>query len=211
MYGMTGNDVMFGEGQDDDMVGGWGNDWMSGGTGDDGVVGSDGRIYTSRNGLTEPLNGLTTANVVNQQITTPGNMQQATIYVANLLNKSVDLSPFNYDPNTGGQNELFIPLYDDDILFGGLGNDFLHGGAGDDAISGAEALPAFYAQPGNPGNVLAFNPAVEEFRDYDEFDPLRRIDGYFLNFATGEGPDVVLAGFTTVHTDGNDEIFGDLG
>jgi len=177
MYGMTGNDVMFGEGQDDDMVGGWGNDWMSGGTGDDGVVGSDGRIYTSRNGLTEPLNGLTTANVVNQQITTPGNMQQATIYVANLLNKSVDLSPFNYDPNTAGQNELFIPLFDDDILFGGLGNDFLHGGPGDDAISGAEALPlaytqvedatthvlggltrSDYARPFNPGNALRYNP-----------------------------------------------------
>ncbi|MGZ4378037.1 MAG: FIMAH domain-containing protein, partial [Gaiellaceae bacterium] len=135
------------------------------------------RIYTSRNGLTEPLNGLTTANVVNQQITTPGNMQQATIYVANLLNKSVDLSPFNYDPNTAGQNELFIPLYDDDIIFGGLGNDFLHGGPGDDAISGAEALPLSYTQtenpttrvltgstrsdytrPFNPGNALRYNP-----------------------------------------------------
>ena len=104
-------------------------------------------------------------------------MQQATIYVANLLNKSVDLSPFNYDPNTGGQNELFIPLYDDDILFGGLGNDFIHGGPGDDAISGAEALPLSYTQtenptthvltgstrsdynqPFNPGNALRYNP-----------------------------------------------------
>jgi Ca2+-binding RTX toxin-like protein len=174
---MTGNDVMFGEGQDDDLIGGWGNDWISGGTGDDGVVGSDGRIFTSRNGLTEPLNGLTVANVVNQQISTPGNMQQATLYVANLLNKRVDLSPFNYDPNTAGQNELFLALYDDDILFGGLGNDFLHGGAGDDAISGAEALAiaytqienptthvlagiarSDYARPFNPGNALRYNP-----------------------------------------------------
>src|SRR6185436_15123437 len=44
-----GNDVLFGEGQDDDIVGGYGNDWISGGTGDDGVIGDDGRISTSRN------------------------------------------------------------------------------------------------------------------------------------------------------------------
>ena len=46
---MTGNDVLFGEGQDDDIIGGYGNDWISGGTGDDGVIGDDGRISTSRN------------------------------------------------------------------------------------------------------------------------------------------------------------------
>ena len=34
---MVGNDVLFGEGQDDDLIGGYGNDWISGGTGDDGV------------------------------------------------------------------------------------------------------------------------------------------------------------------------------
>ena len=46
---MKGNDVLFGEGQDDDIIGGYGNDWISGGTGDDGVLGDDGRISTSRN------------------------------------------------------------------------------------------------------------------------------------------------------------------
>ena len=46
---MKGNDVLFGEGQDDDLIGGYGNDWISGGTGDDGVIGDDGRISTSRN------------------------------------------------------------------------------------------------------------------------------------------------------------------
>ena len=46
---MKGNDVLFGEGQDDDLIGGYGDDWISGGTGDDGVIGDDGRISTSRN------------------------------------------------------------------------------------------------------------------------------------------------------------------
>ena len=41
--------MLFGEGQDDDLIGGYGNDWISGGTGDDGVIGDDGRISTSRN------------------------------------------------------------------------------------------------------------------------------------------------------------------
>ena len=45
------------------MIGGYGNDWISGGTGDDGVLGDDGRIFTSRNGPTEPLNGVTVATV----------------------------------------------------------------------------------------------------------------------------------------------------
>ena len=59
---MTGDDVLFGDGQDDNLIGGYGNDWFSGGTGQDGVIGDDGRIFTSRNGLTEPLNGLFTAD-----------------------------------------------------------------------------------------------------------------------------------------------------
>ena len=54
---MTGNDVLFGEGQDDDIYGGTGNDRIYGGTGEDGILGDDGMILTSRNGLTEPLNG----------------------------------------------------------------------------------------------------------------------------------------------------------
>ena len=53
---MTGNDVLFGEGQDDDIYGGTGYDRIYGGTGQDGVLGDDGKIYTSRNGSTEPLN-----------------------------------------------------------------------------------------------------------------------------------------------------------
>ena len=57
---MKGNDVLFGEGQDDDLIGGYGDDWISGGTGDDGAIGDDGRISTSRNNATvgEPLYGI---------------------------------------------------------------------------------------------------------------------------------------------------------
>jgi Ca2+-binding RTX toxin-like protein len=178
IYGMVGNDVLFGEGQDDDIIGGYGNDWTSGGTGDDGVLGDDGRILTSRNGYTEPLNGVTVA-VQPSTIATGGNVQQATINVAGQLKKSVDLTPFSTDPNWNPATDEWGGLTrknSDDIIFGGLGNDFLHGGSGDDAISGAEALPVSYAptydaagnpnglveidynHPFNPGNSLAFNP-----------------------------------------------------
>ena len=223
IYGMKGNDVLFGEGQDDDLIGGWGHDWIAAGTGDDGVLGDDGRIYTSRNGTPEPLYGL--AASVQTNIATPGNHEMATIFPTGLLNKTVNLTPFNDDPNANAQDPLFDPANADDIIYGGLGNDFLHGGAGDDAISGAEALAQFYDRPVNRGNVLRFAEArADEFLAYDEFNPMRQVflnaDGtpsptptsspFLLNFNAGEGP--AVAGSTPqVFTDGNDMMFGDLG
>src|SRR5438270_8268524 len=96
IYAGKGADVVFGDGQDDNIVGGTGNDWISGGTGDDGIIGDDGRIYTSRNGNVEPLNGLTVA-VTPSTVATGGNMQQATINVTGQMTKSVDLTPFSTD------------------------------------------------------------------------------------------------------------------
>ena len=200
IYGQVGSDLLFGEGQDDDLIGGQGNDWISGGTGDDGVIGDDGRIFTSRNGTAEPLYGI--GATVQTTVSTPGRMQQATINATNQLKKAVNLTPFNLDPYGligGVQDPLYRPLSADDILYGGLGNDFLHGGAGDDAISGAEALPAFYARPLNPGNVLGYgSPKAGEFAAYDEYHPLSKVPDFLLNFDAQA-------------SDGNDALFGDLG
>ncbi|MEX2149864.1 MAG: LEPR-XLL domain-containing protein [Steroidobacteraceae bacterium] len=207
IYGMKGNDILFGEGQDDDLIGGYGHDWISGGTGQDGVIGDDGRIFTSRNSTIEPLNGVMTATV-QQNISTPGNVQTATINVAGQLKKAVDLTPFNVDP---GEDPLFRALDADDIIYGGLGDDFLHGGSGEDAISGAEALPLYYDLPFNPGNILRYSTVTGEFAEYDEFDPRREIEGFILNFDPTEGPAVDDPEYGPVHTDGDDKIFGDLG
>ena len=117
---MKGNDVLFGEGQDDDLIGGYGDDWISGGTGDDGAIGDDGRISTSRNNATfgEPLYGVAPllatdpdpknndGNVLNEFIYTPGQIQTATINVEGVLKKSVNLTPFNVDPL---EDPLFRP------------------------------------------------------------------------------------------------------
>ncbi|WP_404783714.1 DUF4347 domain-containing protein [Altericista sp. CCNU0014] len=285
IFGMTGSDVIFGEGQDDDIIGGYGNDWISGGTGQDGINGDDGLISTSRNGTAEPLYGL--AATVQQTISTPGQIQFATINITGELKKTVELVPFSFDKTWNATDDEFpdnasnLP-FADDIIFGGLGSDFLHGGSGDDAISGAEALaiayvPIYdasgnptglldlgYAAVGiatpllvtpigqqNPGNVLAFNPEdidgqhlnnrfrAGEFRLYDEYDPLRKIQiddsgnlwksaaqgpayEFLLNFNKDEG--VLRPGGTVpkatgqqtatygpVRDDGNDAIFGDLG
>ncbi|MGP0628314.1 LEPR-XLL domain-containing protein [Nitrospina sp. 32_T5] len=242
IYGMVGNDVLYGEGQDDDIVGGWGHDWISGGTGSDGVLGDDGRIYTSRNTSTtegqyaEPLYGIETVET-DQQISSSSPWFNATIHAEGELKKTVNLTPFNVDPNTAAQSPHYRALYADDIIYGGLGDDFLHGGSGDDAISGAEALATSaatvypdtgttdpnrtdgvsivtgYFTPFNPGNVLSFEALVaEEFASYDENDPRRKImiNGweFFLNFDETEGP---IAEGSTLPTDGNDRIFGDLG
>jgi len=212
LYGMKGDDVIFGEGQDDDIIGGYGNDWISGGTGDDGVLGDDGRIYTSRNGIAEPLYGIgDLARELDKDIRTPDKKQQATINVSDELKKTVNLTPFNLDD--------FDPLYADDIIFGGLGNDFLHGGDGDDAISGAEALTEYYDNPVNQGDVLKYgDDRAGEFGAYNANDPLSKVywdpeTGEFggtveflLNFDHTEGPAV-----NDVNTDGDDVIFGDLG
>ncbi|MEX0323828.1 MAG: LEPR-XLL domain-containing protein [Puniceicoccaceae bacterium] len=201
-YGMVGNDILFGESGDDDLIGGYGHDWISGGTGDDGVLGDDGRIYTSRNTTVgEPLYGIAgfDSDDLNLEISTPGNIQQATINIENELKKTVNLTPFNVGEGDGSLNPLYDAEFADDIIFGGLGNDFLHGGSGDDLVSGAEALAnawfevfdptlppdslgtpdlmrSDYTAPFNPGNVLGFEGRkVEEFAAYDEYDPLRKI------------------------------------
>ncbi len=202
VYGMMGDDRLYGDGQDDDLIGGWGNDWISGGTGDDGVLGDDGRISTSRNSAVygEPLYGISAllaedldkksidGYVVGEEIYTPGKVQVEKINVKDQLKKTVELTPFNLDPQglAGGEQDIFFtPERADDIIYGGLGNDFLHGGAGDDAVSGAEALPVAYTQvydgdglligvarsgydsPYNPGDALRFNPLDPDARHYD--------------------------------------------
>ncbi|MHB8050091.1 MAG: carboxypeptidase regulatory-like domain-containing protein [Coriobacteriia bacterium] len=229
LYGMVGDDVIFGESEDDDIIGGWGNDWVSGGTGQDGVLGDDGRILTSRNSAVydEPLYGIAAlldrdpntrysdGNVLNEYVYTPGRMQEAIINVENALKKTVNLTPFNLDPIAASgsiQDPLFNPAHADDIIYGGLGGDFLHGGAGDDAISGAEALGTFYASPYNPGDVLQYALyKAGEFALYDEYFPRTKVAGFLLNFDATEGPEVIDATYGTVHTDGNDVLFGDLG
>ena len=229
IYGMTGNDVLFGEGQDDDLIGGYGHDTIFGGTGADGVLGDDGRIYTSRNSTTrgESLYGIAPLAAVDVVITTPGKIQQATTNIDGALKKTVNLTPFNVDPNG---DVLFDATQGDDIIYGGLGDDFLHGGVGDDAISGAEALAQYYTNTANTGNVLHYGEErAGEFAAYNEFDPLRKIlvddngifteDGtgseFLLNFeAADPGAPMVGTGTdgeTPVYSDGNDIIFGDLG
>lgn len=230
IYGMTGNDVLFGEGQDDDMIGGYGYDWISGGTGSDGVLGDDGRIYTSRNGIAEPLYGIgDLAGELDQYIYTPGKIQQATINVTGELKKTVNLTPFKLgDPESWDYADR-DPQFADDIIYGGWGDDFLHGGDGDDAISGAEALAQFYNNPKNTGDVLRYSDfgRAGEFGAYNEYDPWSRVyvdeNGEFVTDGSGtafllnfdlEGPNDPygeLYGYTAVSTDGDDAIFGDLG
>jgi subtilisin-like proprotein convertase family protein len=241
IYGMVGNDVLFGEGQDDDLIGGYGHDWISGGTGVDGVLGDDGRIYTSRNVelkndndpelYSEPLYDILRVDEVDKRINTPGNIQVAYINPAYALKKTVNLTPFNLDPTSGSQDPLYDANFADDVIYGGLGNDFLHGGAGDDAISGAEALPEYYADPDNPGNLLSYgDPHAGEFAAYYEYDPLRKIlvdetgawtddptaREFILNFLANDSnapndPYATGIEFALYPTDGDDRIFGDLG
>ena len=229
VYTGGGNDVIFGDAGDDDLIGGWGHDWISGGTGIDGILGDDGRIFTSRNGSTEPLNGVGVANA-QVEITTPGRVQIAILYPTGKLNKTVDLTPFAADGDWANpENEI---LYGNDVIFGGWDDDFLHGGSGEDAISGAEALTIGYGvggvrsdffRPFNDGTLLGFDAVAGMFELYDEYNPMVKIivggGEWFLNFSHLEGRYPCLATnaggacslVSTVLSDGDDVVFGDHG
>jgi Ca2+-binding RTX toxin-like protein len=242
VYGMMGKDILFGDSEDDDLIGGWGADWISGGTDWDGVLGDDGRIFTARyvqlpstngqnGGVVDPnnishyaelLNGVFKVDQLNKVIDTPGDIQRAIINPAFMHNgnpvgelfKTVDLTPFNVDPDPLMQDPEFAGAhYANDIIFGGLGNDFLHGGPGDDAMVGAEALPEFFEAPINPDDptvpgddLLRFDAGRIEFADYNEDDPRTKLDPFVLNFD-------VFFDATPLVDDNFDEdaIFGDLG
>ena len=152
---------------------------------------------------------------LDQAISTPGGVQQAIINVSGQLKKTVNLTPFSVDPVWGATADEFAgkanPHQSDDVIYGGLGSDWLHGGSGDDAISGAEALASFFAAPVNAGNVLAYSTLTGEFAQYLEFEPLKRIDGFLLNFDPTEGLKVGVVAGKTYFSDGDDRIFGDLG
>jgi Ca2+-binding RTX toxin-like protein len=190
VYGTVGNDVLFGEGQDDDLFGGVGHDRIYAGSGEDGVLGDDGLILTSRNGLTEPLVGLTTLNLEFNN-TLPGPYIGVWLYITGRINKADKLLAWNQGGN--------------DVIYGGLGDDFLHGGQGDDAMSGAEAQAAFYNDLAvSVTNPLAYDAVTRKFALYDANNPRTKIANFLLNFdATGAGGAKI--------EDGKDRLFGDLG
>ena len=195
IHGMGFDDILYGDAQDDEVFGESGNDWMSGGTGIDGMLGDDGKLLTSRNGLTEPLYNINTATSP-QTISTPGNIHVANINVAGTLSKAADLEPFDIPNATFGR----------DTMYGGWGDDKMHGGMNNDAMSGAEALDGFYNAPGLTP-VLQFNATTGKFNvagdplafvDSPSLAALRKIEGHMLNFSETE-------------IDGSDAIFGDTG
>jgi Ca2+-binding RTX toxin-like protein len=187
VHGETGNDVIFGEGQDDQLLGGAGNDRIYGGTGEDSILGDDGRFVISRNGLTEPLYGVTTVNA-QADITLPGPFTGAWIYITGRINSEAHL----LSPTKGGN----------DVIFGGTGDDWIHGGTGDDAISGAEAQAAwynetlvgaaFYTNGGytvtDPSNPLGYDATTRKLAAYDANNPLAKISNFFLNFDAADAP-----------------------
>jgi Ca2+-binding RTX toxin-like protein len=222
VYLQGGNDIAFGDGDSDDVVGGWGNDWISGGTGIDGVLGDDGRIFTSRNtGLSsnqaqygeefaealygvfsllnnDPDSRTSQGNVLDEEIYTPGHVQQARINIEGELLKSVDLTPFD---SVEGASLLPVqsadpthhdPLFADDVIFGGTGDDFIHGGSGDDAVAGGEALPDSYA------------PVITG-------DPVQGSPGHGNSPGTAATPIdyLVRTDFTRPYNPGNLLLFGD--
>ncbi|HEX7167002.1 MAG TPA: Calx-beta domain-containing protein [Acidimicrobiales bacterium] len=236
IHGMTGNDALFGEAHNDDLYGESGEDWISGGTGDDGIVGDDGRIYTSRNGSTELLYGLGTANGADTY-ETPGDLQLADVYIGGELHKRVELDHWTLGTAPATYSNFYIGA--NDVIFGGWGNDFIHAGEGDDAVSGGEATTTYYTDDPwatlaslgyattDVRGVLQWSPVSLEFAWYDEFNALRRIvipstTTWFLlvndatenQLTTGDGKDTLFGDGGNdwlVGGTGHDRLFGGWG
>jgi subtilisin-like proprotein convertase family protein len=220
IHGMTGNDVLFGEGQDDDIYGGTGFDRIYGGTGQDGILGDDGKLLTSRNGLTEPLNRLDAAND-QTFIGIPGPWTGSVVFVENELQKVADLTAFNVPPEDDTYDKW------NDTIYGGLGGDFIHAGEGDDAVSGAEAVNLFYNEnpqlPNLNANPLGYHLEVTDPRDpewrtfaaYDPENPRLKIENFLLNFDAFWVDEldnrIEINGEWVKSDDGKDRLFGDNG
>jgi Ca2+-binding RTX toxin-like protein len=146
--------------------------------------------------------------VLNEEIYTPGHVQQAMINIEGELAKAVDLTPFDniegatLVPVDSADPTTHDPQYADDVIFGGIGDDFIHGGSGDDAIGGGEALLESYApvieddpdpaqgtpidylvrtdftRPYNPGNLLLFGDGDEHWNEPNPV--LQRTGEFFL-------------------------------
>ncbi|MDP2567183.1 hypothetical protein, partial [Pseudoalteromonas marina] len=83
-------------------------------TGHVGILGDDGKILTSRNGLTESLIGLTSARS-EEIVSTQASAFHAILNPLGELTKTADLEPWDLGGN--------------DLIYGGLGDDSIHGGA----------------------------------------------------------------------------------
>ena len=110
VYAGGGNDVLFGDGQDDDLIGGWGNDWISGGTGRTAswaTTAGSSPAATARRAAQRRRPATTPARA----IATPGTPRPRPSTRRAKLNKTVDLTPFNLNPDHGRTSDdpLFRP------------------------------------------------------------------------------------------------------
>ncbi len=193
IYGGPADDTIFGGAQDDTIILGYGDNWVSGGRGDQCIVGGGGRCFASRvsSSYGEPLYNIAPipAGQLNQQIASNDGAEVAEINIANSLQYSVILYPYNWDPSTyvspGVSNGdptfldtcksnqacvTFSPEFGHNIIYGGWGNGVIHGGPGDSAIDGAEAPAVSYLDNWDmQGNQL--NTAAIESDFYHPVNP----------------------------------------
>ena len=136
-------------------------------------------------------------------------------------------------------NDIIYGGLGNDSIHGGAGEDAISGAEApilsyvnnynQAGVKIAGPIESDYSHPVNPGNVLGYSPTTTKFALYDANDPLRKIlltpagalsktgSGleWALNFDENEGPLdakwAVGTAYPAVPTDGDDDIFGDLG
>ena len=160
LFGMAGNDTLYGYGYDDALWGGDGNDWLDGGGGADLMVGGSGNdTYVAEpwDAILEAAGGgYDTVRTAANAYALPDNVERL-IYTGDSSFEAEGNSSDNWieggnraDVISGhGGNDALHGLGGNDDLYGGSGNDMLYGGLGNDELWGGDGDDALYGGAGN--------------------------------------------------------------
>ncbi|NJL88994.1 MAG: DUF4347 domain-containing protein [Coleofasciculaceae cyanobacterium SM2_1_6] len=222
VYGLQGNDRIFGGAGDDNLYGGAGNDVIRGGKGRDFIKGGAGNDRLSGGKGNDVIFGGAGKDIIyggqgNDFLS--GGAGDDLIYGEQ--GNDVMAGGAGDDRLYGGAgNDQICGCDGDDEVYGGQGNDILHGGRGNDALFGEQGDDILYGGAGNDflsggqgkdalfggqGSDILFGGAGNDFlAGGADNDALYGGKSHDILFG-GEGHDLLVGG------DGNDVLWGGVG
>ncbi len=189
LTGTSGNDVMIGSDNPDNLMGDSGNDLLIGGLGNDVFYGDAGNDV-----LVGGLGGIDTADFSNESssITIENGLSSGGSSGNDVLIGIEKIIGTNY-------NDSIITGWRDDGIDGGAGNDYLNGAAGHDTIYGGDGNDIIYGSAG--ADALWGDDFADTFSGNDTIyggDGQDTIRG-------GQGNDTIIGG------ESGDELYGGAG
>lgn len=221
----VGDDIVDAAGGDDFVSGGAGNDQLDGGAGSDTIQYSfeyQGTTYSPDNGVSVDLRAGTVADDGYGTADTISNFENV---VGTSHNDTITGSEYVDATNTGANtltgltgDDTLSGLSGDDQLFGGVGLDTLNGGDGHDLLDGGEGNDTLSGGAGTDtlkGGAGSDN--IDGGAETDTVDYSNESGFVILDLSTGSATssngdvDTLSNIENATGTEGDDQIFGDLG